>query len=165
MQAFLPKLRELHELRAAESPDFNYLVEQIERTRTLRERETLPLNEAIVKADRERVRRIEFEAENLRRELKGLELKEWIDEEDLYDDADEVAVVEPETSLDEGSEVAIALTSNDTSTKELGDTGEAFEEDGEDADDEEETDPLLLESGRILADFINLSSDDLSARF
>jgi carboxyl-terminal processing protease len=166
VQAFLPKLRELHELRAAESPDFNYLVEQIERTRTLRERETLPLNEAIVKADRERVRRIEFEAENLRRSQKGLELKEWIDEEDLYDDDDEVAVVEPETSLDEGSEVAIALTSNDTSTKELGnDTGEAFEEDGEDADDEEETDPLLLESGRILADFINLSSDDLSARF
>jgi carboxyl-terminal processing protease len=166
VQAFLPKLRELHELRAAESPDFNYLVEQIERTRTLRERETLPLNEAIVKADRERVRRIEFEAENLRRSQKGLELKEWIDEEDLYDDDDEVAVVEPETSLDEGSEVAIALTSNDTSTKELGnDTGEAFEEGGEDADDEEETDPLLLESGRILADFINLSSDDLSARF
>jgi len=165
VQAFLPKLRELHELRAAESPDFNYLVEQIERTRTLRERETLPLNEAVVKADRERVRRIEFEAENLRRSQKGLELKEWIAEEDLYDDDEEaLAAVELEDSLDEGA--ATALASNDASDKELAnETGEALEEDGDDTGDEEETDPLLLESGRILADFINLSSDDLSARF
>jgi len=165
VQAFLPKLRELHELRAAESPDFNYLVEQIERTLTLRERETLPLNEAVVKADRERVRRIEFEAENLRRSQKGLEIKEWIAEEDLYDDDEEaLAAVELENSLDEGA--ATALASNDASDKELGnETGEAFEEDGDDTGDEEETDPLLLESGRILADFINLSSDDLSARF
>ena len=165
VQAFLPKLRELHELRAAESPDFNYLVEQIERTRTLRERETLPLNEAVVKADRERVRRIEFEAENLRRSQKGLELKEWIAEANLYDDEEEaLAAVELEDSLDEGA--ATALASNDAPDKELGnETGEAFEEDGDDTGDEEETDPLLLESGRILADFINLSSDDLSARF
>jgi carboxyl-terminal processing protease len=165
VQAFLPKLRELHELRAAESPDFNYLVEQIERTRTLRERETLPLNEAVVKADRERVRRIEFEAENLRRSQKGLELKEWIAEEDLYDDDEEaLAAVELEDSLDEGA--ATALASNDASDKELGnETGGALEEDGDDTGDEGETDPLLLESGRILADFINLSSDDLSARF
>ena len=165
VQAFLPKLRELHELRAAESPDFNYLVEQIERTRTLRERETLPLNEAVVKADRERVRRIEFEAENLRRELKGLELKEWIDEEDLYNDDDDVAAAEPESSLDEGSEETIALASNDASDKALEtDAGESVEDDSDEEGDEE-ADPLLLESGRILADFINLSSDDLSARF
>lgn len=166
VQAFLPKLRELHELRAAESPDFNYLVEQIERTRALRERETLPLNEAVVKADRERVRRIEFEAENLRRSQKGLELKEWIDEEDLYDDVAYATAVEPKNSIDEGSEVTIALASNDASDKELeSDIGETFEEEGENDGEEEETDPLLLESGRILADFINLSSDDLSARF
>ena len=165
VQAFLPKLRELHELRAAESPDFNYLVEQIERTRTLRERETLPLNEAVVKADRERVRRIEFEAENLRRELKGLELKEWIDEEDLYNDDDDVAAAEPESSLDEGSEETIALASNDGSDKALEtDAGESVEDDSDEEGDEE-ADPLLLESGRILADFINLSSGDLSARF
>ena len=165
VQAFLPKLRELHELRAAESPDFNYLVEQIERTRTLRERETLPLNEAVVKADRERVRRIEFEAENLRRELKGLELKEWIDEEDLYNDDDDVAAAEPESSLDEGSEETIALASNGASDKALEtDAGESVEDDSDEEGDEE-ADPLLLESGRILADFINLSSGDLSARF
>jgi len=164
VQAFLPKLRELHELRAAESPDFNYLVEQIERTRTLRERETLPLNEAVVKADRERVRRIEFEAENLRRELKGLELKEWIDEEDLYNNDDDVAAAEPESSLDEGSEETIALASNDASDKALEtDAGESVEDDSDEEGDEE-ADPLLLESGRVLADFINLIGGGLSAR-
>ena len=42
----------------------------------------------------------------------------------------------------------------------------AADEEAEAEDDEpEEIDPLLLESGRILADFINLSNDDLSARF
>jgi hypothetical protein len=35
----------------------------------------------------------------------------------------------------------------------------------EEAEEPEETDPLLLESGRILADFINLSNGDLSARY
>jgi len=157
VQAFLPKLRKLHELRAAESPDFNYLIEQIERTRTLRERELLPLNEEIVKADRERLRRIEFDAENLRRELKGLELNEWVEQEDLYDD-DELAATEVTNgSVLSGSEEAIDLASNNTPDNNLESVADEVEE-------EKEVDPLLLESGRVLADFINLSKVDLSAR-
>jgi len=147
----------LHELRAAESPDFNYLIEQIERTRTLRERELLPLNEEIVKADRERLRRIEFDAENLRRELKGLELNEWVEQEDLYDD-DELAATEVTNgSVLSGSEEAIDLASNNTPDNNLESVADEVEE-------EKEVDPLLLESGRVLADFINLSKVDLSAR-
>ena len=97
--------------------------------------------------------------------MKGLELKEWIDEEDLYNDDDDVAAAEPESSLDEGSEETIALASNDASDKALEtDAGESVEDDSDEEGDEE-ADPLLLESGRILADFINLSSGDLSARF
>lgn len=49
VQAYLPVLKELHAARAAESPDFNFLKEQIERTRVLRERELLPLNEEPMK--------------------------------------------------------------------------------------------------------------------
>ena len=56
VQAFLPKLRELHEARAAESPDFQYMIDQIERTKQLREREMLSLNEEIVKASAQRKR-------------------------------------------------------------------------------------------------------------
>jgi carboxyl-terminal processing protease len=164
IQAFLPKLRELHEARAAESPDFQYMIDQIERTRQLREREMLPLNEEVVKADREQTRRIEFEAENLRRKLKGLELKEWVEEDDLYRDevanADDSDSSSAEESV-ESTEIAIeeALEASASSTP----VAEADVD--EDAEEPEETDPLLLESGRILADFINLSGGDLSARY
>ena len=160
VQAYLPMLRELHEARAAESPDFNYLKDQIERTRELRERERLSLNEEIVKAEREAAKRVEFDAENLRRQLKGLPLKEWIDEDEAQDEeavASTDDTVAPETSGD-----SVETDSEGDVIAELA----AADEEAEAEDDEpEEIDPLLLESGRILADFINLSNDDLSARF
>lgn len=167
VQAFLPKLRELHEARAAESPDFQYMIDQIERTRQLRERELLPLNEEIVKADRERVRRIEFDAENLRRKLKGLELKEWVEENDLY--SDEVASVvdsedsEASTTEESANNPEIAMAEESEASASTSSTTDADAD--EEAEEPEETDPLLLESGRILADFINLSNGDLSARY
>lgn len=138
IQAMLPLLREMHQERAEASPDFNYLLDQIERTRRYREREQLSLNEAEVKAERERNRREEFEAENMRRLLKGLPLQEWVDEEDLGEDED-----------------LETLASNDDTL---------VDEESEEAEDElEEDDPLLLETGRILADFIALNSRRVSA--
>jgi carboxyl-terminal processing protease len=163
VQAFLPKLRELHEARAAESPDFQYMIDQIERTKQLREREMLSLNEEIVKADREQARRIEFDAENLRRKLKGLELKEWVEEDDLYRDEVASAVDSDSSSTEESAEnQEIAIKDSESSAS----AATIAEADGdEEAEEPEETDPLLLESGRILADFINLSNGDLSARY
>ena len=76
IQAAIPELRTLHEERAKTSPDFNYLLGQIERTRELREREEISLNEEVVKQEREDARKEEFEAENMRRALKGLPLEE-----------------------------------------------------------------------------------------
>jgi carboxyl-terminal processing protease len=136
IQAMLPQLREQHELRAEESPDFIYLLDQIERTRKYRNREQLSLNELQVKAERERNRREEFDAENMRRFLKGLPLNEWVEEDDL--------------NVDEDEESSIA--NNDTLASD-----EASDE------EEDEADPLLLESGRILADFISLNGRRLSA--
>ena len=135
----LPELRSRYEERASISPDFIYLEGQIERTRELRERETLSLNEAIVKQEREDNRREEFEAENMRRALKGLELREWEEEES------------------EGEE-------DQTSTP-LSDDVPTLVENAEDEaeTDEEEDDPLILESGRILADFITLNQRRVSA--
>ncbi len=139
IQAMLPLLREMHEERAEDSPDFNYLLDQIERTREYREREQLSLNEATVKAERERNRREEFEAENMRRLLKGLPLREWEDEDELNND----------------DEQAEAVAVNDDTVN-----AEAAEEEEEEI---EEDDPLLLESGRILADFIALNNRRVSA--
>lgn len=136
IQAMLPQLREQHELRAEESPDFIYLLDQIERTRKYRNREQLSLNELQVKAERERNRREEFDAENMRRFLKGLPLNEWVEEDDLNADEDEES----------------SIANNDTLASD-----EASDE------EEDEADPLLLESGRILADFISLNGRRLSA--
>ncbi len=137
IQAMLPQLKQLHDERAENSPDFIYLKDQIERTRELRQRDQLSLNELIVKDEREQARRVEFDAENMRRLLKGLPLNEWI--EDINEEEE---VEEP------------LLANNDV------DTTEEAEQELE-ADDE--GDPLLLESGRILADFIALNSNRVSA--
>ena len=134
IQAAIPELRSLHEERAKTSPDFNYLLGQIERTRELREREEMSLNEVVVKQEREDARKEEFEAENMRRALKGLPLEEWIEDEDIDEDSlatSDSEVIEPEEN----------------------------EEDS----DLEEDDPLILESGRILADYINLNGRRVSS--
>ena len=134
IQAAIPELRSLHEERAKTSPDFNYLLGQIERTRELREREEISLNEVVVKQEREDARKEEFEAENMRRALKGLPLEEWVEDEDIGEDSlasSDSEVIEPEEN-EEDSEL-------------------------------EEDDPLILESGRILADYINLNGRRVSS--
>ena len=136
IQALLPELQELHTQRVQESPDFVFLLGQIERTRELRENETLSLNEAVVKAEREVSRRADFEADNTRRLAKGLPAREWVEDE-----------------LDE-DEAATVVQNDDIQNS-----------DADAAEDEEleEVDPLLLESGRVLADFISLNARRLAA--
>ena len=133
IQALVPELQQRYDERAEASPDFIYLREQIERSRVMRQREQLSLNEEDVKEEREKARRTEFDAENMRRLLKGLTLNEWI--EDLNAEEEEL------------------VANSDTPP-----TDETEEE--EEAD---EGDPLLLESGRILADFIALNSNRVSS--
>jgi len=140
IQAMLPELQKLHAERASHSPDFIYLQEQIERTREARDQETLPLNEQVVKAERENDRKEEFELENMRRFLKGLPLREWVEA-----DAEEGSDAEPET----------IAASDDSDMPDDSEDRDSIEE-------EEEPDPMLLESGRILADLISLSDRQLS---
>lgn len=138
IEAMLPDLRERHTARTERSPDFIYLLEQIERTREARERKVLHLSEQVVKAEREENRREEFDLENMRRFLKGMPLREWVAAED-------------EAQEDEDATVAL----NDDAQPES-DAASAND------DEEEEPDPMLLESGRILADLIALSDRRLS---
>ena len=149
IQAMLPELKTLHEQRAQTSPDFIYLTDQIERTKELRKREQLSLNEAAVKIEREENRLVEFEAENMRRFLKGLPLREWVADINSSDEEDETTtqidteptVVDPDGLAND--ELAEAETTEDTS-------------------EEEEEDPLLLESGKILADFMAINGRNVS---
>ena len=91
----------------------------------------------MVKQEREDARKKEFEAENMRRALKGLPLEEWVEDE----------------GIDEGSSDSVASSDS-----------EAIEpEDNEEDSELEEDDPLILESGRILADYINLNGRRVSS--
>ena len=135
IQALLPELQTRHEARAENSPDFIYLRDQIERTRVIRQKEQLSLNEVKVKEEREESRRTEFDAENMRRLLKGLPLNEWV--ADLNEEDDEESLI----------------ANDDTASP------DELEEDAT----EDEGDPQLLESGRILADFIALNANLVSS--
>jgi carboxyl-terminal processing protease len=136
IKQLLPELKSRYEARAEVSPDINYLIDQINRTRTLREREELSLNEAMVKADRTANRRAEFDADNMRRFLKGLPTKEWVDDENELDEDEESTPINDDTLTADASEAE---------------------------DEDEEEDPLLLESGRVLADFIELNLRSVSS--
>ncbi|MFT4817490.1 MAG: carboxyl-terminal processing protease [Cyclobacteriaceae bacterium] len=138
IQALVPELQQRYDERAEASPDFIYLRDQIERTRVMRQREQLSLNEEEVKQEREKTRRTEFDAENMRRLLKGLTLNEWVEDLNAEDE-------------DEDEEELVA--NSDTSPA----------DETTDEAEEEEADPLLLESGRILADFIALNSNRVSS--
>jgi len=148
IQDLLPELTRRHEERANSSADFIYLRDQIERSLKYRERTTISLNEEIVKAEREESRREEFDAENMRRLLKGLPLREWVDEESATD-SDIVATA---------SEVTADFAQIDDAS------APAVDDDNSDETAEpEETDPLLLESGYILVDLLNLTEGDVIA--
>ncbi len=149
IQEFLPELTRLHDERAQTSPDFIYLEDQIERSLKYRDRTTLSLNEAVVKAEREDTRREEFDAENMRRFLKGLPLREWVDENDEAGDL--AGAAEDENTADVAQLDA--------------DSGQPAEPavDAEVDEVEEETDPLLLESGYILVDLMRLSDGGVIA--
>ena len=142
IQALVPELQQRYDARAQKSPDFIYLRDQIERARVMRQREQLSLNELEVKQEREENRRIEFDAENMRRLLKGLTLNEWVEDPNAEE-------LEQEQEL-----VAISDTAP---------ADESVEDAVEEELEEDEGDPLLLESGRILADFISLNSNRVSS--
>lgn len=94
----LGELQAKHDERVASDPDFIYLAEQIERSRELRERTTLSLNEEKVRIEREESRRKEFNANNMRLFLKGLPLEVWKEpsEEDLDPESVTVAANDEE---------------------------------------------------------------------
>jgi len=146
IQEFLPELTRLHEERIDSSADFIYLQDQIERSQKYRDRVSLSLNEEVVKAEREESRREEFDAENMRRLLKGLPLREWVD---VDADEDESLAGNPSEDSADLAQVDSALDDSETD--------EAVEEEAE------ETDPLLLESGYILVDLLKLTSGDVIA--
>ena len=144
IQEVLPELKRRHDQRAASSPDFIYLEDQIVRAERYADRDRLSLNESVVKAEREAERREEFDAENMRRSLKGLPLLEWEDDEQA-DDSDSIVAADDTAETESQATTDAEASNTDVAAND------------EESVEEEEQDPLLLESGHILVDLINLT--------
>ncbi len=97
----LTDLQVKHDERVADDPDFIYLAEQIERSREMRERTLLSLNEATVRKERDDNRLAEFNANNMRLFLKGLPMEEWTEPSEEELDPDAVAAITPEETDEE----------------------------------------------------------------
>lgn len=160
IREFVPELESLHRQRAAESPDFIYLNDQIAITREQQEQEIWPLNEELLNARMESERRRNIESENMRRFLKGLPLLDIIDEDEEREVAvEEIAPVELDTPIDIQGTIVVNELAGETEVETEVESDENVAED----EDDGELDPLLEESARVLADYISLSERQISA--
>jgi carboxyl-terminal processing protease len=144
LKQFIPGLTSRHDARAVNDPDFNYVKAQLQRAEENRERNLLPLSEEKLLAERESDDAWRLETENTRRVAKGLDPLADIEELDREtEEDDEFATVDPLVSE------ADVEAKDDTESESTAA-----------AEEEEEVDPYLVESGRILLDLLELQKAD-----
>ena len=134
----IPTLASLHNARAANDPDYQFLQDQVDLARGARAISVLPLQQSGRIAMRDEQEALALAIENKRRLSKGLEPLETLDTDD------DVPESTPTVSNEE-----TALPHNEV----------------EDAADDEAATPdvLLLETGKILVDSISLRPTDIMA--
>lgn len=141
----LPALRQSHQKRIEDNPDFRYLRQQKALREELANQTELTLNEKRRRQELDDIEQRQLVLENERRKAKGMKLLASLDE--LEEEADDsTASVEgggtpPEAKAD---------------TQEASDTPEAQKENAVE-------DALLTEAGRILADYIQLQQSAQTA--
>ena len=138
LKSIVPTLTDLHENRLEANPDFNLIEAQIERAMINREKNQLSLNEATLISEREEADRWRLEITNIRRIAKGEEPFASIEEMDADSDADDENIAQNNAGVD-------PVERNETITE------------GDD-----NADPYLVESGKILLDMIALQNDQVS---
>ncbi len=136
--SIIPTLASLHNARAANNPDYQFLQDQVDLAQDARAISVLPLQQSGRIAMRDEQEALALAIENKRRLSKGLEPLETLDTDD------DVPESTPTVSNEE-----TALPHNEV----------------EDAADDEATTPdvLLLETGKILVDSISLRPTDIVA--
>jgi carboxyl-terminal processing protease len=134
----IPTLASMHNARAANDPDYQFLQDQVEMAQDARAISALPLQQSGRIAMRDEQEALALAIENKRRLSKGLEPLATLDTDDEIA-ADAPIVSNEETALPQNTPV-------------------------ETGDDEEATpDVLLLETGKILVDSISLRPRDIVA--
>ena len=134
----IPTLASLHNARAANDPDYQFLQDQVDLAQGARAISVLPLQQSGRIAMRNEQEALALAIENKRRLSKGLEPLETLDTDDDVADGDAIA-----------SNEETALPHNEVEGS---------------ADDETATpDVLLLETGKILVDAVSLRPTDIVA--
>jgi carboxyl-terminal processing protease len=134
----IPTLASMHNARAANDPDYQFLQDQVEMAQDARAISALPLQQSGRIAMRDEQEALALAIENKRRLSKGLEPLATLDTDDEIA-ADPPIVSDEETALPQNTPL-------------------------ETGDDEEATpDVLLLETGKILVDSISLRPRDIVA--
>ena len=134
----IPTLASLHNARAANDPDYQFLQDQVDLAQGARAISVLPLQQSGRIAMRNEQEALALAIENKRRLSKGLEPLETLDTDDDVADGDAIASNE-ETALPH-NEVEGA-TDDETATPDV----------------------LLLETGKILVDAVSLRPTDIVA--
>ena len=145
----LNKLRKQHESRSVNDPDFVFLREQKKLIAELRKQTQISLNETTRKAEQAQNDDKRLALENERRQAKGLTLL------DSLEDAanDDTSTTSAPDSVNDG----------ETPEPEVMDTAKPNDKAANDEEEEEE-DALLVESGRILLDYVKLEQTSLAQR-
>ncbi|MEK9919963.1 MAG: carboxy terminal-processing peptidase [Luminiphilus sp.] len=135
--SILPGLMALHQQRAANDPDYRYLEDQVEMARETRKVSALPLHESGRVAMRDEQEAKALAIENRRRTAKG------------------IAPLDSLASADRDNEENTATTAGETTAVSAEGDAVATEAPVED----EPSDVLLLETGRILVDSMAMRPD------
>lgn len=149
-QQWLPSLREKHQRRIENNPDFIYLNEQKNLMTELRKRTDITLNEKQRKQEREDNEKQRLVIENQRRKAKGMDLLDSF--KDLEKEEEHKVSSTDAKNVEAGSSDAEVATDND-SKKDLADTKDKQEK------EEKEPDALLLETGNILTDLMSFNKN------
>jgi carboxyl-terminal processing protease len=134
----IPTLASLHNARAANDPDYQFLQDQVDLAQGARAISVLPLQQSGRIAMRDEQEALALAIENKRRLSKGLEPLETLDTDDDVADGDAIASNEETALLHNEVEGA---TDDETATPDV----------------------LLLETGKILVDAVSLRPTDIVA--
>lgn len=141
----VPTLRDQHQQRISDNPDFLFMREQKALITELRDKTQVSLNEKVRKEEREANDQRRLALENSRRKAKGMPLLDSLD-----DDGKDSETEEHNPSADS------ALTPEEKH-KQQASGDDAGAESDPDKEDEKEDDAVLTETGHILLDFIGLT--------
>src|SRR5690554_2921358 len=138
----LPALRQQHQQRAADNPDFLFMREQKNLIAELREQTRVSLHEKIREQERKANDEKRLQLENNRRKAKGMKLLSSVEELDAEAEADMAA-----------ADAHAADTAEDEAETAAGDGKKAKDDDA-----------MLTEAGHILVDYLKLNSRSLTAQ-